>query len=63
MYLVLAIFFFVMKVFNVNCVLSHLTEVEVLFRLCFQTLRWDEPNLYIWETPGFIPLFVIQRTG
>ncbi|XP_062610820.1 transmembrane protein 138-like [Saccostrea cucullata] len=27
------------------------------------TLRWDEPNLYIWGTPGFIPLFVIQRTG
>lgn len=27
------------------------------------TLRWDDPNQYIWETPGFIPLFVIQRTG
>ncbi|KAK3585543.1 hypothetical protein CHS0354_022954 [Potamilus streckersoni] len=27
------------------------------------TLRWDEPNAYIWETPGFIALYVIQRTG
>ncbi|CAC5376164.1 TMEM138 [Mytilus coruscus] len=27
------------------------------------TLRWDEPNKYIWETNGFIPVFVIQRTG
>ena len=52
-----------MKIFNVYRVLRHLAEVEVLFCLCFQTLRWDEPNLYIWETPGFIPLFVIQRTG
>lgn len=27
------------------------------------TLRWDEPNRYIWDTTGFIPLFVIQRTS
>lgn len=27
------------------------------------TQRWDAPNTYIWDTPGFLPLFVVQRTG
>jgi len=28
-----------------------------------QTLRWDDPNDYIWENNGLRALFIIQRTG
>lgn len=41
----------------------------VYFALCvglhvwYMTLRWDDPNAYIWDTPGLRALYVIQRTA
>ncbi|XP_064605088.1 transmembrane protein 138-like [Liolophura sinensis] len=53
----------------INKFKTTISVVFVYFALCLAlhiwgtTQRWENPNMFMWDNPGYRALFIIQRTA